>query len=68
VPGHAGIGVTAESLAEATALATAVAIAHGWTLDARLVEQNVQTADRGLPKGLDIGQPGVWFPVLPPAK
>jgi hypothetical protein len=57
--------VTAESLAEATALATSLAIARGWTLDARLVEQNVQLGPLGLAEALDIGRPGVWFPVLP---
>jgi hypothetical protein len=60
--------VTAESLAEATALAATVAIAQGWTLDARLVEQNVQLAALGLAEALDIGRPGVWFPVLRPVK
>jgi hypothetical protein len=54
--------VTAESLAEATELASAVAIAHGWTLDARLVEQNVQLGPLGLAGALDVGRPGVWFP------
>ena len=56
--------MTADSLAEATELASAVAIAQGWTLDARLVEQNVRPGPLGLPEALDIGRPGVWFPVL----
>jgi len=60
--------VTAESLAEATELAAAVAIAQGWTLDARLVEQNVQLAALGLAEALDVRRPGVWFPVLRPSK
>jgi hypothetical protein len=68
VPGHLGIGVTAESLAEATELAAAVAIAQGWTLDARLVEQNVELAPLGLAEALDVDRPGVWFPVLRPAE
>jgi hypothetical protein len=68
VPGHLGIGVTADSLAEATELATSVALARGWTLDARLVEQNVQLGQLGLPEALDIGRSGVWFPVLPSAE
>jgi hypothetical protein len=58
--------VTAPSLAEATEMASAVAIAQGWTLDARLVEQNVELAPLGLAEALDIGRPGVWFPVLRP--
>jgi len=58
--------VTAPSLAEATEMASAVAIAQGWTLDARLVEQNVELAPLGLAEALDIGSPGVWFPVLRP--
>ena len=58
--------MTAPSLAEATELASAVAIAQGWTLDARLVEQNVELAPLGLAEALDIGRPGVWFPVLGP--
>jgi hypothetical protein len=60
--------VTAESLAEATELAAAVAIAQGWTLDARLVEQNVQLAALGLEEALDVGRPGVWFPALRPGE
>jgi hypothetical protein len=56
--------VTADSLAEATELASAVAIAQGWTLDARRVEQNVRPGPLGLAEALDIGRPGVWFPVL----
>jgi hypothetical protein len=64
VPGHLGIGVTAQSLAEATEMATSVAVGQGWTLDARLVEQNVQLGPLGLEEALDIGRPGVWFPVL----
>jgi hypothetical protein len=56
--------VTAGSLAEATEMAVAVAIARGWTLDARLVEQNVELAPLGLAEALDVGRPGVWFPVL----
>ena len=56
--------MTAESLAEATALATFVAVGRGWTLDARLVEQNVRLGPLGLAEALDIGRPGVWFPVL----
>jgi hypothetical protein len=60
--------VTAESLAEATEIATAVALAQGWTLDARLVEQNVQLGALGLAEALDVGRPGVWFPVLRPVK
>jgi hypothetical protein len=60
--------VTADSLAEATELASAVAIAHGWTLDARLVEQNVRPGPLGLAEALDIAGPGVWFPVLRPIK
>jgi hypothetical protein len=35
-------------------------------LDARLVEQNVQLGPLGLEEALDIGRPGVWFPVLTP--
>jgi hypothetical protein len=66
VPGHLGIGVTAQSLAEATEMATSVAVGQGWTLDARLVEQNVQLGPLGLEEALDIGRPGVWFPVLTP--
>ena len=68
VPGHLGIGVTAPSLSEATELATSVAVGQGWTLDARLVEQNVQLGRVGLEEALDIGRPGVWFPVLPLGK
>ena len=66
VPGHLGIGVTAESLAEATEMATSVAVGQGWTLDARLVEQNVRLGPLGLAEALDIRRPGVWFPVLTP--
>ncbi|HEV7500403.1 MAG TPA: hypothetical protein VGQ33_10395 [Vicinamibacteria bacterium] len=66
VPGHLGIGVTAQSLAEATEMATSVAVGQGWTLDARLVEQNVQLGPLGLEEALDTGRPGVWFPVLTP--
>ena len=65
VPGHLGIGVTAPSLAEATELATSVALDRGWTLDARLVEQNVQPGPPGLAGALDVARPGVWYPVLP---
>ena len=65
MPGHLGIGVTADSLAAATELASAVAVAQGWTLDARLVEQNVRLGSLGLAEALDIERPGVWFPVLP---
>ena len=57
--------MTAPSLAEATELATSVALARGWTLDARLVEQNVELAPLGLAEALDTARPGVWFPVLP---
>ena len=64
MPGHLGIGVTADSLAEATELASAVAVSQGWALDARLVEQNVRLGPLGLAEALDIGRPGVWFPVL----
>jgi len=66
VPGHLGIGVTAPSLAEATEMATSVAVGQGWSLDARLVEQNVQLGPLGLEEALDVGRPGVWFPVLSP--
>jgi hypothetical protein len=68
VPGHFGIGVTAESLAEATRIATAFALDRGWALDARLVEQNVDVAaldpDHVVPclRLGDVAQPGVWFP------
>jgi hypothetical protein len=68
VPGHLGIGVTAQSLAEATDMATSVAVRQGWTLDARLVEQNVQLGPLGLEAALDIGRRGVWFPILTPAE
>ena len=65
VAGHFGIGVTAASLAEATELAAAVAEAHGWTLDARLVEQNVDVrtldAHRVQPRLGPLDVPGVWF-------
>ena len=58
--------MTAPSLAEATALATAVAVERGWPLDARLVEQNVDVAslDPGevVPHLGDPARPGVWFP------
>ena len=60
--------MSAESLAEATELAAAVAIAEGWTLDARLVEQNVQLSALGLAQALDLDRPGVWFPILRPSK
>ena len=66
VPGHRGIGVTAASLAQATELATAVATTHGWTLDARLVEQNVEVGDLRLDEAvaiIDATRPGVWYPV-----
>ena len=56
--------MTAESLAAASELAAAVAIAQGWTLDARLVEQNVQPGPPGLAGALDVARPGVWYPVL----
>jgi hypothetical protein len=42
-----------------------VAIARGWTLDARLVEQNVEIADLDLGGAApiaDVARPGVWFP------
>ena len=65
VPGHLGIGVTADSLPEATQMATEVALARGWSIDAREVEQNVDA------EGLDprirreiatTAKRGVWFP------
>ena len=66
VPGHFGIGVTADSLAKATQIATAVAVERGWTLDARLVEQNVDVrrldADQVVPRLGDVTRSGVWFP------
>jgi hypothetical protein len=66
VPGHLGIGVTAESLPEATELATAVALERGWSLDAREVEQNVDPArldpERVLPGIGTTEERGVWFP------
>jgi len=47
-------------------LATAVATTHGWTLDARLVEQNVEVGDLRLDEAvaiIDATRPGVWYPV-----
>jgi hypothetical protein len=68
VAGHPGIGVTAGSLPEATRLATEVALARGWSLDAREVEQNVDPS-RLEPEVLgaiaDTEEPGVWFPPAP---
>jgi hypothetical protein len=65
IPGHLGIGVTARSLAEAAEVATAVALKRGWSLDPRLVEQNVDVreldADVVSTMG-DPARPGVWFP------
>jgi hypothetical protein len=60
--------VSAESLADATELAAFVAIARGWTLDARLVEQNVRIGDLALAQAVDFARPGVWFPVLTPVE
>ncbi|HET7745856.1 MAG TPA: cupin domain-containing protein [Vicinamibacteria bacterium] len=66
VPGHAGIGVTAASLAEAAERATAAAVARGWPLDPRSVQQNVDVStldpERVVPHMADIRQRGVWFP------
>jgi hypothetical protein len=66
VPGHIGIGVTAPSLAEATELATEVALELGWTFDPREAEQNVDPAHldphRVLPEILNTLERGVWFP------
>jgi len=66
VAGHLGIGVTAESLAEATEMAAAVALEHGWTLDARVVEQNVDVRsldpDHVRPRLGPVDVRGVWFP------
>jgi hypothetical protein len=67
VPGHLGIGVTAESLAEATEMATEVALERGWSFDPRDVEQNVDPAahldvQRVLPEIATTVERGVWFP------
>jgi hypothetical protein len=65
VAGHLGIGVTAEDLPAATQMATDVALAHGWSLDARSVEQNVDPAHldpRVLRDVVTTVERGVWFP------
>jgi hypothetical protein len=66
VPGHLGIGVTAPSLAEATELATQVALERGWSFDPREVEQNVDPArldpQHVLPEIATAVECGVWFP------
>jgi hypothetical protein len=65
VAGHLGIGVTAEDLPEATQMATDVALARGWSLDARDVEQNVDPAHldpRVLRESATTAGRGVWFP------
>ena len=67
IPGHLGIGVTAPSLAEATQMAASVADGHGWTLDARLVEQNVDVLTlRLVQQGPNVrtspDRKGIWFP------
>jgi hypothetical protein len=66
VPDHQGIGVTASSQAEATRLATELAVRRGWSLDPRLVEQNVDVAAlvarAGLSASGDPDRPGIWFP------
>jgi hypothetical protein len=65
VPGHLGIGVTAQGLPEATRMAAEVALARGWAFDAREVEQNVDPSHldpRVLREMAAILQAGVWFP------
>lgn len=65
VAGHLGIGVTAEALPEATQMATEVALARGWSLDAREVEQNVDPSHldpRVLHEIATTVERGVWFP------
>jgi hypothetical protein len=65
VPGHLGIGVTAEALPEATRLAAEVALARGWSLDAREVEQNVDPTRLDPRVVREMGtsmKRGVWFP------
>jgi hypothetical protein len=65
VPGHLGIGVTAESLPAATEMATEVALERGWSFDPREVEQNVDPAHLGprvLSDAVTTAERGVWFP------
>ena len=69
VASHLGIGVTAEDLPEATQLATDVALARGWSLDARDVEQSVDPArldPRVLREIATTVERGVWFPPAGP--
>jgi hypothetical protein len=65
VPGHLGIGVTAEALPEATQMAAEVALTRGWALDAREVEQNVDPSHLDPRVVAEMGttaERGVWFP------
>jgi hypothetical protein len=66
VPGHLGIGVTAESLSIAVQLALDAAARLNWSLDATLVEEDVDIRaldqDHVIPNMAPPVWPGVWFP------
>lgn len=66
VPGHWGIGVTAETLPVAVELAARAAARMGWPFDPALVEEDVdvRTLDQGhvVPNMAPPVWRGVWFP------